>query len=82
MKTLQIGDLPVRAGKFIARLNWIITASVSVRCDIPAFSQFSSNRTICSFVFLITIPGNAFMNFKHMMTSSDRLSFILLARVF
>lgn len=40
IKSFEVCDLPVRAAKFVARKNWVITASVSIM-DVFEFLLFS-----------------------------------------
>lgn len=32
VKTFEVCDLPVRAAKFVARKNWVITGAVRLSC--------------------------------------------------
>lgn len=57
MKTFEVCDLPVRAAKFVARKNWVVTGAVS--CHLLVISicstRFSNSFSCHSFVYQLQI---------------------------
>lgn len=63
MKTFEVCDLPVRAAKFVARKNWVVTGAVS--CSMSLKSHFLIWSILCKLVaefgFLICFVNVMFL---------------------
>lgn len=89
VKTFEVCDLPVRASKFVARKNWVITGAVSFSCCyvvhkyvvvlLLQLKNLCLNyivvflRMTCKFVSSTTTLWSVFTCLRHTLTTSAAL---------